>query len=265
MIGFAKAGAMSEAKNISTLGNPQLSDRTIRVFLSSTFLDMMQEREILVKKIFPQLRKLCEERAVTWTEVDLRWGITTEQAAEGRVLPLCLEEIDRCRPYFIGLLGERYGWVPASGSIPLDVFKSLPSMNPGHRPSVTEMEILYGVFNNEAVQKHAYFYFRHPNYVNSLSVSKQPDLVEADTEAASKIEKLKQNIRVAHKEEICELRENYECPEQVGEWILDDFTTLINHLYSKDQMSRGHCQKPPPRLYWQGTLAAAVERTCICG
>ena len=39
-------------------------------------------------------------------------GITDEQTAEGQVLPICLEEIRRCRPYFIGLLGERYGWVP---------------------------------------------------------------------------------------------------------------------------------------------------------
>ena len=47
---------------------------------------------------------------MTWGEVDLRWGITDEQ--KGEVLPICLAEIERCRPYFIGLLGERYGWVP---------------------------------------------------------------------------------------------------------------------------------------------------------
>jgi hypothetical protein len=34
------------------------------------------------------------------------------ETMEGRVLPTCLAEIDRCRPYFIGILGERYGWVP---------------------------------------------------------------------------------------------------------------------------------------------------------
>ena len=96
-------------------------DRQIRVFISSTFRDMQEERDILVKKIFPQLRKLCEDRAVTWTEVDLRWGITDEQKAEGKVLPLCLEEIHRCRPYFIGLLGERYGSLPSE--IPSDLIE----------------------------------------------------------------------------------------------------------------------------------------------
>src|SRR5438270_9760031 len=86
-------------------------ERVVRVFVSSTFRDMHAEREELVKRVFPQLRKLCEQRGVTWGEVDLRWGITDEQKAEGRVLPICLAEIIGCRPYFIGLLGERYGWV----------------------------------------------------------------------------------------------------------------------------------------------------------
>ena len=42
-----------------------LSDRVIRVFVSSTFRDMQAERDELVLKIFPQLRQLCEERDVT--------------------------------------------------------------------------------------------------------------------------------------------------------------------------------------------------------
>ena len=88
--------------------------KTVRVFISSTFRDMHAEREELVKRVFPQLRKLCEERGVGWTEVDLRWGVTEEQAQRGEVLPICLAEIDRCRPYFIGLLGERYGRVHRS-------------------------------------------------------------------------------------------------------------------------------------------------------
>lgn len=85
--------------------------REVRVFVSSIFRDMQEDRDYLVKHIFPQLRKLCEARGVTWAEVNLRWGITDEEAAEGKVLPLCLAEIERSRPYFIGLLGERYGWI----------------------------------------------------------------------------------------------------------------------------------------------------------
>jgi hypothetical protein len=52
--------------------------REIRVFISSTFRDMQEEREALVKQIFPLLRRLCESRGVTWGEVDLRWGVATK-------------------------------------------------------------------------------------------------------------------------------------------------------------------------------------------
>ena len=70
----------------------------VRIFVSSTFADMQEEREELIKYVFPKLRRLCEARGVSWTSVDLRWGITDEEKAEGRVLDICLAEIDRCRP-----------------------------------------------------------------------------------------------------------------------------------------------------------------------
>ena len=36
--------------------------RTIRVFLSSTFRDFAEERDLLVRQIFPELRRRCRER-----------------------------------------------------------------------------------------------------------------------------------------------------------------------------------------------------------
>lgn len=46
--------------------------RVVRVFISSTFRDMQEEREELVKQTFPELRRRCRERNVEF--VDLRWG-----------------------------------------------------------------------------------------------------------------------------------------------------------------------------------------------
>jgi tetratricopeptide (TPR) repeat protein len=87
--------------------------RRVRVFLSSTFRDFAEERDLLVRKVFPELRRKCRERQVELVEVDLRWGITEKEAQQGRILPICMTEIDRARPYFLGLLGERYGWIPS--------------------------------------------------------------------------------------------------------------------------------------------------------
>jgi hypothetical protein len=89
-----------------------ISSRTVRVFLSSTFRDFAEERDLLVRKVFPELRRKCRERQVELVDVDLRWGITEEEAQQGKVLPICLAEIDRSRPFFMGFIGERYGWIP---------------------------------------------------------------------------------------------------------------------------------------------------------
>ncbi|MEI6758589.1 MAG: DUF4062 domain-containing protein [Chlorobium sp.] len=143
-------------------------DRQIRVFISSTFRDMKAEREVLVKDVFPQLRKLCEERAVALTEVDLRWGITEKESSESKVLPLCLAEIERCRPYLIGLLGERYGWVPEPDSIPGDLLHSQPWLKEHLQKSVTELEIIYGVLESPLMRDRSFFYFRDPDYLKRL-------------------------------------------------------------------------------------------------
>lgn len=124
--------------------------RWMRVFVSSTFRDMHAERDALVKHAFPLLRQACEARGVAWGEVDLRWGITDEDAAEGRVLPICLAEIEACRPFFIGILGERYGYVP-DGPLPPDLVEQEPWLAKSAGASVTELEIMHGVFNNPAM------------------------------------------------------------------------------------------------------------------
>src|ERR1035438_3288781 len=88
--------------------------RLIRVFASSTFRDMIAERDELMTQTWPELRRFCRERQVELVEVDLRWGIAEEQATRKETLKLCLDEIRACRPFFIGLLGERYGWTPSA-------------------------------------------------------------------------------------------------------------------------------------------------------
>jgi nephrocystin-3 len=92
-----------------------MQSREIRVFLSSTFRDMDVERRHLVKTVFPRIRAACHDRQVGFTEIDLRWGVTEEESRNGATVAICLREIERCRdfpPFFIGFLGERYGWIP---------------------------------------------------------------------------------------------------------------------------------------------------------
>lgn len=102
------------------------SSRTVRVSVSSTFRDMRAERDHLVKVVFTELRNRTHLRQVDFLQIDLRWGITDEQKVEGKVLPICLSAIQRCRPYFIGLLGGCYGWFPQPQDIPGSLMKNQP-------------------------------------------------------------------------------------------------------------------------------------------
>ena len=52
-----------------------VSTRTVRLFISSTFSDMVQEREVLQKHVFGRLRDLCRARGARFQAIDLRWGV----------------------------------------------------------------------------------------------------------------------------------------------------------------------------------------------
>jgi nephrocystin-3 len=208
----------------------------IRVFVSSTFRDMIQERDLLVKHVFPQLRRECAKRQVTFTEVDLRWGITDAESSEGKVLPLCLAEIERCRPYFIGLLGERYGWVPEALAEELMQEQAWLKNHLDH--SVTELEILHGVLKSPLMRDRSLFYFRSPGYIDQVPVENRADFLEDNQERAVRLSGLKQRLREEHARGHLRFapREDYPDPESLGQMILADFTQLIDALYPLDQV-----------------------------
>ena len=141
---------------------PQRQWRSVRVFISSTFRDMHGERDLLTRYVFPELRRRCRSLFINIFEVDLRWGITEQDTRSHKALEICLAEIARCN-YFIGLLGNRYGWVPEEYQVPdtsdNDWVKEYPSGR-----SITELEMYHAAIcePDKAVGK-AFFYFRDPS------------------------------------------------------------------------------------------------------
>lgn len=202
--------------------------RHVRFFISSTFLDMQAERDQLLKVTFPQIQLLCDARGVFWDEVDLRWGIPEEEA-EDRILSLCLEEIDDCRPFFLGLLGERYG---SRIAVPDELIERMPWLAGYRDCSAGEIEILHGVLNNPARARHALFYFRDPASIDRLpmEVDRRHFLAE-DSEAAARLRSLKERIRQSG----VQVREGYRDPEELGAWIEADLTSLLARLFPADE------------------------------
>ncbi len=205
--------------------------KTVRFFISSTFRDMHAERDHLVRVVFPELRERCAKRHLHLVDVDLRWGVTEEDAQRGKALEICLHEIESCRPFFIGLLGERYGWIPPHYDIPdEEPFDSLRNIESGH--SITAMEIYHGVLNNPQMRTHAFFYFRDPAFIDTLPPDRRPDFCAEDDEHAAKLRQLKERIRASG----LRVRENYRYDdlEALGRQVLEDLWSAIQVEYPEE-------------------------------
>ena len=199
----------------------------IRAFLSSTFSDFLEERSLLVKQVFPALRRKAKDRGVEVVEVDLRWGITEEQSKQGQTIGICLDEIERCRPYFIGLLGDRYGWVPEKDDYRPELLRRQDWL-PEHQgnASVTELEILHGVLNNPEMAGRTFFYFRDPAY-SDAKAAEDPGWHSKTPEERQKLEALKQRIRDSGFPVV----EDLATPEAIAEQIEADLWSLIEEQY----------------------------------
>ena len=167
--------------------------KTVRVFISSTFRDMHAERDHLVKRVFPALRERLQKYRIHLVDVDLRWGITEEESEKDQVLDLCLQQIDECRPLFVGILGERYGWVPETFTEEAASKYGWVQYHTGK--SVTELEIVHGVLNDPKMHGHGMFFFRDPAFIDDVPEAKQVDLRAEDEASVEKLATLKQAIR----------------------------------------------------------------------
>ncbi len=115
----------------NVISQRKTTSRVVRVFVSSTFRDMHAERDRLNRFVFPELRSRCAKLGIEFLGIDLRWGVTAEDSRRRGSLNVCLDEIDRARPFFVGLLGERYGWVPPPDELNVSTFKKIRrSMSP---------------------------------------------------------------------------------------------------------------------------------------
>jgi len=198
----------------------------LRLFVSSTFRDLQEEREHLVKKIFPGIRTLCRERGVTFTEIDLRWGLTDEDVVLGQVIRTCLEEIDKCRPYFIGLVGERYGWAPPLHEFYKDpeLFSRWPWLEDAamESSSITDIEFRHGALNDPTLADRARFFFRH----GQRSLAGDENATTED-EGKRKLDDLKSRVREAGLSV-----EEFRDPVSLGELIHDELIEIIERDFA---------------------------------
>lgn len=161
----------------------------VSVFVSSTFRDMQDERDALRDLVLPGLRETVSEYGVGADFVDLRWGVDTSDVSESeqdaKVLKTCFEEIDRCEPFFLLLLGDRYGYVPGDGG-----------------PSVTEREVEYALSHAKAGR--LLFCFRSIENKGSLTPAQRKAFLDPSGEQA--LQALKTHLRSTYPDSVLDYR-----------------------------------------------------------
>jgi nephrocystin-3 len=221
------------------MANPAAADansREIRVFISSTFRDFMEERELLAKQVFPALNRRARERGVELVEVDLRWGVTQEQVEDGHALEICLKEIERCRPYFIGMLGDSYGSLPQPPEADITPLQHWPWLE--ERPwleqrigsaSYTDLEIEHSlqVLRDPAMEGRAFFYFRKPTYSDQKANAGEEGWRSDSEEEREKLQLLRDRIRNSG----FPLKEGLGDPQAIAAAIESDLWTMIDRLF----------------------------------
>jgi WD40 repeat protein len=157
-------------------GASRQQDHQIRVFISSTFRDMHAERDHLVTVVFPELRDRVELLGLEFYDVDLRWGVP-EQDVNGETSnpwEYCKKWIDRVDPFFVSLLGQRYGFVPEPQQIRDRVDRRAYASL-----SITEMEIRHAALVGR-VRRRSFFYLRMALVPDNADAAARATFVESE-------------------------------------------------------------------------------------
>ena len=207
--------------------------RQLRVFISSTFNDMNTERDALVEQCFPKIRDLCKYRGVEFVPLDLRWGVTENAAKQGRVFETCMREIDNSRPFFIGIIGNRYGWIPNDndlGQFSDDLKKQYPWLDSAlqEKMSITEMEMQYAVLRNLDENINAAFYFRSDKMQVKEEFKHDVGTEDEISLKENKLQALKQKIRNQQKFPVKE----YDNEKSLADIVLKDLEDFLNKEYT---------------------------------
>ena len=234
----------------------------IRIFLSSTFKDLDEERQYLITKVFPIFTNRLRKRGVDFSVIDLRWGIQPEERVNDKgfkerasvnSLEVCLKEVERSYPFFIGILGGRYGWIPEKQDIDLetDFFnkdnrRERVEKYLKERKSITEMEMLFGALERVGPPINYLFYLGDeaiytdkiesydikPNGVFRRTEEEKERLLE---EAQDKIKQLRTRIIESNKTH----DKVFTDATSLGNLISEDLEYLITYLENNDLIPKG--------------------------
>eukprot|EP00055_Hartaetosiga_balthica_P014815 m.83631 g.83631 ORF g.83631 m.83631 type:complete len:1589 (-) comp8697_c0_seq1:339-5105(-) len=110
---------------VDSLGTSQ-----VRAFISSTFTDTNTERNAILERVVPEVRRFAKSLGYEFSPATMRWGVTKAHANNHSHAQLCIKEVLKCLKLsegisFISLLGQKFGFQPFPSIIPQDTFETL--------------------------------------------------------------------------------------------------------------------------------------------
>ncbi len=168
--------------------------KLVHVYVSSTFRDMHAEREVLETVVFPELRRRSGPLGIDLVKIDPCYRASEEAEGDAAVRKR-LRLVEECRPYFIGLLGERYG--RPLDAVPEELLKKFPQLAERQGLSVTELEILLATGDLSPHAKHAFFYLRDPRFLADVPPGRRGDFEAESADATARLEALKSRLRAS--------------------------------------------------------------------
>lgn len=219
------------------------------------------EYELLTTKIFPELHRICVERGTYFRPVDLQWEPSDKLAQRGNLLTSAFRYIERCAPFFMALVGDRYGeHRDPDNDAPLrhnDVSDDwlernlLSAAACGHDwvleehaqyESVTHLQVLHGAFRDcarhhacyEEAESQCFFYYRQPEFTDGLY---------AHLEASERTRRLQEDYRAESEYADYKCRnmkadiikrghgvKYYQSLEELGGFVLNDWRYVIDQF-----------------------------------
>jgi hypothetical protein len=215
-----------------------------RIYVCSLFGDMMAERRHLHEVVAPRLQEKVAGRGVAIEFVDLRWGASSEAEAESADrLGEALEQVQGCRPFFVGLLGERYG--PRLGPLPHDVLHAHPWLKGYEDASRLHLEVLASLLHLPPGPVPGLYYLRNPDWLAQVPESRRAAFVEDSAEFRQRLAVLKENLRhhgPVTKDYDCHWdveRETIAGLERFGDQVLADLMEKVQAWEAAESKERG--------------------------
>ena len=227
----------------------------IQPFVCSNMDDFEEERFHLKMTTFPKIKLEYEKLNINFDPIDIIWKDNTEYFKNGHLLRLLLHNVQQASPFFVCLIGQKYGphigHKDKNGSISLEITSKLDSyiqrnllvssqtgyshiVNPNtYNNSFLEFQINTAL-SNENNYSFYRFYYRQVEYLDEKyghlcleERRKMLALFDSENEfCAMKIKDLK--MRIAKKGIVVKY---YKTLEQLDKLIYEDYMDMLMSEY----------------------------------